>query len=579
MVCRSPFNKPTITFLKLIAFLSVSLYPYKFKADELSPSLLVDYAYLRKAHQFYDPGTVHLFLKNLSESAVSIEAIWLNDIPLEDLPNDIAIWWRAVPNPIAPQKVGDIIIKLKRPLSTPLKVRVKTTDGKTVEQSVDTSYPPLKITYVGFSEELNKIYIYLENLGDEALNVERIYLDSLNITDSIATSWRGIPPHNKNCLIINLMKGLKQGDYITLKIETKERQNAEATIRVFSAFPITAWDGDTREELYFDTYPFLIPYSPTPSRLEENRKKPANMMYLLADDPVGEDMKANSSMPEGWSEELLIGASAEEIISYAEECYRYDPIHSVSLCLRDSGKPSAYFIYGELADALLIHPCENVYYQHRPIRDGYWTALGKLACEPRPLYVLPEAFKAIGRCGASPRYPTPEELRLIVHYEIAQGAKGVIFFKRSGENGYEANPSLKKEIKKLNRELQKMKNFLRIGEPFSLAETTNPQVEAYSLLCGDEAIILLLINHDHESDFHPEKEAFRCRPKKNFAVTLNIPSWLGVKEVYEISEGGNTIPLRYRKLSENKILIYIKELELTKQIVVRTRMEKGSEEL
>lgn len=573
----SATRKQAVDFFRTVAFLGALLLLssiWAIPSETPISTLVLEYAFLRKAHPLYDTGTIHLFLKNYGEKDVYVQSIWLNDVSLDDLPNDIAIWGLVRPNPIPPKRVGNLIIKLKKMPSTPLKVKVTTSNDQSVEKIVDILSPALRITYIGFNQLLNKIYIYLENSTKNILRVKRVYIDSWEITNLITNSPKQISPISKDCLIINLRTPLLQGSYITIKVETEEGEIAEATIRTFSIFPITSWDGDTRKELNFDPSPFLMSYPKNPACLEGNRKKPLNMLYLLSDDPAGADLKAIRSADKAVNADFSLGASAGEICSYAEECYRYDPLRPVSVCLRDAGKPFSYFVYGELSDALLIHPCENVYYRHRPLRDGYWTYLGKLACEPRPLYVLPEAFRAVGRCGASPRFPTPEELRLIVYYELAYGAKGILFFKKSGEEGYEAVPSLVKEIIKLNGELQKLKPLLMIGEPIQLAVASNPQVETYSLLCGDEAIIVLLINHDHDSNFEPGKEEFSFRPIRNFALKISIPDWLEVEEVYEITEGGNVSPLRYRNIRGNKLLLYVKELKLTKQMVVKTRNKK-----
>ena len=558
--------------------LLLAIFP-KLEAVNHVDSVLVDHAYLRKAHPLYDKGTIHLYLKNLTNKEITIENIWLNNIPLENLPNDLVLWWQVSPNPIPPFKLGDISIKLREFKSLPLQIKIKTSNGQLIEKDIPTSPPLIKVTSVSLNEALDRVYLYIENSGNKVLNINKVFLNGEDVSESLLTPWRQLAKRNKDCLIIKPKEKLKQGEYVTVKVETEEGEVAEATVRVFSFFPISSWDGDTREQLNFDPSPFLLPYSENPAKLDENmRTQPPYMVYCLADNPAGDDLRNASESNKEVPQELFIGSSGMKISTYREECYHYDHLHPTAICLRDSGKFFAYFVYGELTDALIIHPCENVFYLHRPIRDGYLTALAKLASEPRPLYVLPEAFRAVGRCGASPRYPTPEELRLILYYEIAEGAKGVLYYKQSGPEGYGANPLLEKEIGRLNGELRRLKDFLRIGEPIPLVDSSNTQVEAYSLLCGDKAIVLILINHEYNSNFVSGSKPFTYKAQKNFALTVRIPSWLKVNQVYEVAEGGNIVPLRYRMLANRRLLLYIKELKLTKQIVIETMIYKEGEQ-
>jgi len=564
-------RKGSVNKQAIIIFLLLANCFLQIRAQQVSQSVVIDHACLRIAHSMYDSGTIHIFLKNLSDEEIRVEKIFLNITALIDLPNDVAFWWQSVPNPIPPKRISAILIKLAESLPLPIEVKIELSNGNLIEQRID-KIQTLKISFVGFDLDNKTIYVYLENLGDKPLNVERLFLDSQDITSQITNPVRAILPLEKNCLAINLKEPLRQGEFITLKLETMEGEVAEATVRVFSYFPITSWDGDNPKELNFDSPPFLNLYTPNPEKLVEFKTRSPNMVHLLFDDPAGMDIKNSSS--EGNSEPSL-GQVAMEIVSYNEDCHRFDPQHLTTICLRDTEKFRAYFIYGELADSLAIHPCEGVYYMHRPIRDAYLTALGKLACEPRPLLVLPEAFRAIGRCGASPRYPTPEELRLIVYYEIANGAKGLLYYKKSGLGGFETQPDLSREIGKINREISEVKELLKIGDTFQLAEASNPQVETYSILCGDKAIALILINHDYDCNFSSASRAFNYRVKKNFAVTIDIPLWLEIKEAYEISEGGKSIPVRFRIVGRRKAIIYVKELDLTKMIILKTKLVKG----
>jgi hypothetical protein len=63
-----------------------------------------------------------------------------------------------------------------------------------------------------------------------------------------------------------------------------------------------------------------------------------------------------------------------------------------------------------------------------------------------------------------------EEERIIVYSEIGEGSKGIWYFVYNKDYGYPANKPLEEEIKKINWELQKLKEYIAISEPVKLTE-------------------------------------------------------------------------------------------------------------
>ncbi|MBC7329743.1 hypothetical protein H5T88_05210 [bacterium] len=75
--------------------------------------------------------------------------------------------------------------------------------------------------------------------------------------------------------------------------------------------------------------------------------------------------------------------------------------------------------------------------------------------------------------------------------------EGVYYLHRPLKDGYEAQLGIEREIGKINRGIREVSELLKIGDLFQMAESSNPQVETYSILCGDKGIIVILINHDY----------------------------------------------------------------------------------
>jgi len=542
----------------LSVFLWVICATLSLPAHAASP-LLVDYAYVRRLPIVYDCGTLHLYLKNLGVVPVRVDEVWVNGTLMEDLPNDLAVWYQVLPNPVPPHKVADVMVRLTKPTDPPFNVRIHTSAGQTIAKSVDIVAPPLKITSIGLNDELDRLYIYLENTGALSLSVASVYLDVKDITGLTRIPWPQLLPRAKDCIIAELKTPLTQGEYISLKVSTKQGPITEAVVRVFSFFPITSWDGDTRKELHFDPVPLRINLPSNPAEFEKTKKLEPHRAYYLFEDPSCTDKRTKS----------ILGTQAIEIIRRQQQCYESDPLHLGFTHICEYRKERGYFVYGEVMDIVFANPYELVFYGYSPRDDGYYVELAKKGCEPRPLMVIPEAFR-----GENSRYPTPEEERLIVYYEISRGAKGISYFVKGGSNGYQANPELEAEIGRINWELQQIKKYLTIGDPVPLAECNEPKVEANTILCGDEAIVLILINTHHRMLYENGSRRFEIRPKANLSVTVHLPGWLEVERAYEVigaAEMTNEVQFAStREGAETDVIMPVDVLTLPRVFVIQT---------
>jgi len=58
----------------------------------------------------------------------------------------------------------------------PIKIEVELNNGQRLHGVVQPVSPALRFTFVGFNKELNKLYIYIENSGDEIIPLKKLYL-------------------------------------------------------------------------------------------------------------------------------------------------------------------------------------------------------------------------------------------------------------------------------------------------------------------------------------------------------------------------------------------------------------------
>jgi hypothetical protein len=234
------------------------------KATEqsLKAGLVIDSAYLKqiqtKRHpEFFgaDEGTIHVFLSNLGSQAVGIQDGFINEIPLSD--QKVFLWRRISPNPIPPMESGELVVRLRKPIvglsqSKDTKLRFLTTKGEELSASIPLVNHPFHFTFIGFSDALDTIYLYMKNSGQRSLSIDKVFLSIKDVTLKCRIPEHDIPPNEKKLAVIKLDEPLIRGEYITVKVSTKGGIIAQSRVRAFSDFPI-GYDPDGSDiELFMD---------------------------------------------------------------------------------------------------------------------------------------------------------------------------------------------------------------------------------------------------------------------------------------------------------------------------------------
>jgi hypothetical protein len=548
--------------------------------------LTIDHAYLRAMTPF-DNGTIHLFLANRGKEKVMIRSIFVDGVclpvsdPIENLMEDLIedlykerslltkvanldnipspsetikrkfIWWQVLPNPILPGCVADIVVKLAAPASETVKVGVETSQGQRYHCSLPPTPHLFRIAFVGFSDELDELYVYLENEDCTKHKVRKLYLDTKDVTKYCSIPWDSISPGEKRCIVVRLSRQLRPGQYIAVKVETEaESSKEEVLTRVFSFFPIASEDGYVQPDLYLDAQKFSIPYSRDFPNLPAIQEGNPQMAYHVLSCP----MHAHGS---------AYDSACWEIILAVDRCRMLDPFSPTYIHICRLQIEHALPLFGETADIIrfnpdVVAPAYNKLEEKTEHRIQWLTRLGKEACAPRPIHTLAVACSD-PYVYYPPRNPAPEEIRLRVYYTISRGAKGIFY------RGLETSSGLHHVIRGVNKELQILKNLLKVSEPVSWAECSQPMVEANSLLVGQEAIILILINNDYAIINDNGTTIFTCSAKHDFVVVVNVPDWFKISSAYDITDTVRGI--NYHR-ETGKIIIPIDELKLTRQIVL-----------
>ncbi len=516
-------------------------------------------AYYRKASDI-DPGTIHCFLENRSNASVEVIDVLLDGQSLRNAQGDSIYWYHIAPNPVPPSTPADIMIKLVSALSKPVKVEVITDKSPfPVARLVEPEPLKLQLSYVAFSDDYRKAYVYARNDTDVSLRISRVKAFPVTISEINFVAGPLILPSQKACLVVRFSEQVKSGQYILFQLSTDQGIQATHLVKAYTYFPIQAFGEDHRGPLSFDAVNLDMHYPATEADFEKTKKEPWFRAYHLIDDPACRDAAPGKKL----------GSTALEVIRRKHVCWQKDPVHPTIIYICQFERPLNYFVYGELTDLIAIDPYPIVLDHESPFRNAHWVSLAKKACEPRPLYTIPEAFHILG--NEYSRYPTPEELRLTVYLQIAYGSKGIWYYtKDAGAGGYEANPLLEAEIGKVNAELRKLRPYLKIAEPMRLGEVDSGKVAIHTLLAGDKGMVVILINNQCVSlpfafEFENE-QPFTFEPQKNINVQLTLPPALDVGSILAIDgDKEHSVPFAKR---DDIVTFSLPHLSITKQLLI-----------
>jgi len=145
-----------------------------------------------------------------------------------------------------------------------------------------------------------------------------------------------------------------------------------------------------------------------------------------------------------------------------------------------------------------------------------------------PVHPLPSPTK---------RMLQPRELRLLWFAALAHAVKGITWYRHGREPGaphvigYDENPSLLAEIKKINADTKKLEPIL--GPSLFISKRTIGEPEngarQFTLWSGDEGVLVIVRNLDYttsrEDDDLGRNPRFKYTPKTNVPVVIRKPLW------------------------------------------------------
>ena len=509
------------------------------------------------------------------------------------------IWYRIRPASIVSGGLGFVLIRTRLVPSHPVGVRITGNRGSTCAAVVKPEEPKARIAYVDFGANCERMIIFARKLMSEELTFDRAYLDEIDITSQCRFAsldfW-----HDLGILTVSLDAPLKEGSHHLLRLITKQGVEIVDMVRAkkdFFPVGVYGWSskGATAVERMYDFYRslkahhfnadliFIWPKDSAIRNSAEGRElaRRNDIMLLDADDThwyVRDEIDIWEGVHlETFPESKRLGCMAQtDVIDFMRDKINEDAAALGWLQLDGWGHPANYFIHARGADI----PSSGDYAGQgvkQPI--AVYDAVNALRWAAMPGVFNTLIYAAWEKSIGVPRFPTPQEEKIMAYYCLASGGKGLCYYTYddskpggTGDHGVEANPMLLEAIGQINLTVQTLTPLLlgaypcdNIVSQHSVGTAINSETLWHrTLLCADGTVILILVNHD----FISNAEGFSSSPLKDVRLELHLPPW-GHHEAALAADGNEIGELELSTNGDNNTkTLYLSELKTAELIVI-----------
>ena len=509
------------------------------------------------------------------------------------------VWYKIRPTSIPSGELGFVLVRTRVVLTKPIEVEITDNRGSACTSVVKLQEPKVRIAYVGFGANCDQMTIFARKLTPEDLTFDSVYLDEIDIT----AQCRFASPdfwHDLGILTVALDTPLKEGSHHLLRLITKQGVEIVDMVRAkkdFFPVGVYGWSskGATAVERMYDFYRslkahhfntdliFIWPKDSAIRNSAEGRElaRRNDIMLLDADDKhwyVRDEIDIWEGVHlKSFPESKRLGCMAQtDVIDFMRDKLSEDAAALGWLQLDGWGHPANYFIHARGADI----PSSGDYAGQgakQPI--AVYDAVNALRWAAMPGAFNTLIYAAWEKSIGVPRFPSPQEEKMMAYYCLASGGKGLCYYTYddskpggTGDHGVEANPTLLEAIGQINLTVQTLTPLLLGAYPcdgivsrLSVGTVTNSDtLWQQTLLCADGTVILILVNHDFTSDV----EGFSNTPLKDVRLELHLPPW-GHHEAALAADGNRIGELELSTNGDsNTKTLYLPELNTAELIVI-----------
>ena len=528
------------------------------------------------------------------------------------------IWWKVDPAIIPAAGFGEIVVRLRRPLTNAMTTfEVVAGQGDCRAEIAGKASP--RFESISFSPALDTVYAYVGRPENPQRAPAKIFLDGHDVTSETEVCYDAkvdVCP-----LVVRLARPLAKGSLHFFQASFGDGPSANATARAWSEdFVYGMWGyvnhGDTPEARvdYFlndlkrhnintvmHSYGGEVGnYLAGQSGLEHSRLTGIRAMrpgpgkdlnpvyYFLMDEPDAHDFAVNQ-LPLA----QRLGTLGQDIVRTSREFRKADPATPQLLNVDNTYKPENWLTYAQLSDVYCADPYfqeqQRIVWNERPawaasfVKPLYVLGVATIcnwACAPRPLHIILNSVRH-GSVPGGFRYATPGEKTVELFYALGAGTKSFSYWWYTPYGEFIGCGAPEKEAVALWREIGLLGAQVRTAGPIltrscraALPLKASAKLWTRTLLAGSDTVVLLAVNDNIASD----RLGTVVVPLPQSVVTITPPGWLKVVSAFEITpEGLRDVSW---KASGSEIILDLGSTRVARMIVVtadeslRGRLEK-----
>lgn len=492
-------------------------------------------------------GLLKVYVKNDGAAPVTVGALALNGTPLQALRDNErheVIWWRTFPNPVPAKGLAEVTVRLRYPLQQDVVLTLQAGPQR-LEARVPAAPPPFRIETISWRNEGRSVWLVAQQMSEQPGKIIEIRLDGAPVNQRVPTRSfsHGICP-----IEILPPRPLAKGSFHTYKLVSDRGVAVACTLRTLDEFmQLGMYAAPTLEEALKTGLNTTTQFGP-PDRAQLDRfaafgmrngfyvggppadellKHPATYAYILHDEPDCWDYSA-----EEWPHPMRIGFHALDCIRDMEACLARDPVTPVAITVDLTYKPANYYVYAQIPD-IVTPDCYPLTIGQPLTMVREVTETCRQAAGPRRVEIVPQVdYEDRKKAEMKFRRP-PFDREVIIQYlyALGAGARGFSGWEWFDENsdfaffhGASTYPDVMHAISETFSRFKLLEPLILQAHPAEIATCDNPKVWVRTLVCGMDALLVVLVNDDYES----LPDDFRIHPQENVRVRVPPLPWLKV---------------------------------------------------
>jgi hypothetical protein len=252
-------------------------------------------------------------------------------------------------------------------------------------------------------------------------------------------------------------------------------------------------------------------------------ERPSLWAYFLEDEPDGRYHVT----------ELPALSIARDVERANQFCRIMDPQHPTYLQIDHGSFPKGVYLYGSVPDYICAHAYRVGTEQVVSATRSHVEHL-RAGSRPRPFYYLNCGYSTNGT-----REFEPDEMRLEVFTALAGGAKSFQWYPAHGDRGLLEHPRMWRAVGEMNGVLHQVLPLTAIGTPVGRPRVEGGNVEGATILCGDDALVVVLVNRD----FRAAPDSFSLVPARSVTVRAHMPRFMKALGVCTVAFPDETRPV------------------------------------